>query len=130
MLFQQITGQPSVLYYAGKIFQEAGFGTAGAATAISVVLGLFKLVMTGVAVGTVDSWGRRPLLLFGVSGIIVALVLLGSTQAGLFPLPGEMAAWANLLALLMYVGAYQVRTLPGRHDPGGFRVAAQQASLG
>jgi hypothetical protein len=30
MLFQQITGQPSVLYYASKIFQDAGGGwTAG-----------------------------------------------------------------------------------------------------
>jgi hypothetical protein len=65
MLFQQITGQPSVLYYAAKIFQDAGFTSSTAATGISVVLGFFKLIMTGVAVATVDSWGRRPLLLVG-----------------------------------------------------------------
>jgi hypothetical protein len=27
MLFQQITGQPSVLYYANQIFEKAGFSS-------------------------------------------------------------------------------------------------------
>ncbi|DBA73245.1 TPA: hypothetical protein ACH3X1_011308 [Trebouxia sp. C0004] len=47
MLFQQITGQPSVLYYAAKIFKAAGFASDSDATRVSVVLGFFKLVMTG-----------------------------------------------------------------------------------
>lgn len=47
MLFQQITGQPSVLYYAAKIFKDAGFASDSDATRVSVVLGSFKLVMTG-----------------------------------------------------------------------------------
>lgn len=47
MLFQQITGQPSVLYYAAKIFKDAGFASDQDATRVSVVLGFFKLVMTG-----------------------------------------------------------------------------------
>jgi sugar porter (SP) family MFS transporter len=109
MLFQQITGQPSVLYYAAKIFQDAGFGSADSATGISVVLGLFKLVTTGVAVATVDSWGRRPLLLLGVSGIVFSLFVLGSVQSGqLLPSSPEISIWANVVALLLYVGAYQV----------------------
>ncbi|XLR14436.1 hypothetical protein S83_042374 [Arachis hypogaea] len=32
VLFQQITGQPSVLQYAGSILQSAGFSTASDAT--------------------------------------------------------------------------------------------------
>ena len=48
MLFQQITGQPSVLYYAAKIFKDAGFASDQDATRVSVVLGFFKLVMTGL----------------------------------------------------------------------------------
>lgn len=39
MLFQQITGQPSVLYYAARIFEKAGFGSAEEATGVSVILG-------------------------------------------------------------------------------------------
>ncbi len=34
----------------------------------------------GVAVATVDSWGRRPLLLYGVSGIVLSLLALGTAQ--------------------------------------------------
>ena len=47
MLFQQITGQPSVLYYAAQIFESAGFAVGKESTGVSVGLGLFKLVMTG-----------------------------------------------------------------------------------
>ena len=48
MLFQQITGQPSVLYYAADIFNKAGIDAGKDATGVSVILGVFKLVMTGV----------------------------------------------------------------------------------
>lgn len=111
MLFQQITGQPSVLYYAAQIFQDAGFASADSATGISVVLGVFKLVMTGVAVATVDNWGRRPLLLLGVSGIVASLLILGGIQGDLVPFvpaSSDIGIWMNVGALLIYVGAYQV----------------------
>nr|CAB3500031.1 unnamed protein product [Digitaria exilis] len=65
-----ITGQPSVLYYAATIFQSAGFSGASDATRVSILLGLLKLIMTGVAVLVVDRLGRRPLLIGGVSGIL------------------------------------------------------------
>nr|GMC61267.1 D-xylose-proton symporter-like 3, chloroplastic [Ipomoea batatas]GME11426.1 D-xylose-proton symporter-like 3, chloroplastic [Ipomoea batatas] len=42
VLFQQITGQPSVLYYAGPILQSAGFSAASDATRVSVIIGIFK----------------------------------------------------------------------------------------
>lgn len=67
VLFHQITGQPSVLCYTASVLQNAGFSTASDAMRVSVLLGLFKLVITGTAV-TVDELGRRPLLLGGVSG--------------------------------------------------------------
>ncbi|KAE8705656.1 D-xylose-proton symporter-like 3 [Hibiscus syriacus] len=75
VLFQQITGQPSVLYYAGPILQSAGFSAAADATRLSVVVGLFKLLMTWIAVAKVDDLGRRPLLIGGVGGIVCNLFL-------------------------------------------------------
>lgn len=36
-----------MLYYAARIFQAAGFAGAEEATRVSLVLGFFKLVMTG-----------------------------------------------------------------------------------
>ncbi|KAK7312455.1 hypothetical protein VNO77_36328 [Canavalia gladiata] len=103
VLFQQITGQPSVLYYAGSILQSAGFSAASDATKVSVVIGLFKLLMTWIAVLKVDDLGRRPLLIGGVSGIAVSLIFLSGYYKflGGFPL-------VAVAALLLYVGCYQI----------------------
>jgi len=105
MLFQQITGQPSVLYYAAQIFQDAGFSAASDATRVSVILGAFKLLITGVACAKVDSWGRRPLLLAGISGIVASLVVLSGSTQGLL---GDSSALTSVGALLIYVGCYQL----------------------
>ncbi|CAA7032258.1 unnamed protein product [Microthlaspi erraticum] len=103
VLFQQITGQPSVLYYAGSILQTAGFSAAADATRVSVIIGVFKLLMTWVAVAKVDDLGRRPLLIGGVSGIALSLFLLSAYYKflGGFPL-------VAVGALLLYVGCYQI----------------------
>ncbi|TQD76105.1 hypothetical protein C1H46_038373 [Malus baccata] len=103
VLFQQITGQPSVLYYAGPILQTAGFSAASDATRVSVVIGLFKFLMTGVAVLKVDDLGRRPLLIVGVSGLALSLFLLSAYYKflGGFPL-------IAVASLLLYVGCYQI----------------------
>ncbi|XP_010454633.1 PREDICTED: D-xylose-proton symporter-like 3, chloroplastic [Camelina sativa] len=103
VLFQQITGQPSVLYYAGSILQTAGFSAATDATRVSVIIGVFKLLMTWVAVAKVDDLGRRPLLIGGVSGIALSLFLLSAYYKflGGFPL-------VAVGALLLYVGCYQI----------------------
>lgn len=103
VLFQQITGQPSVLYYAATIFQSAGFSAASDATTASVFLGLLKLIMTGIAVLVVDRLGRRPLLLGGVSGLTISLFLLGSYYIFLDDVPA-----VAVVALLVYVGCYQL----------------------
>ncbi|MFS7903375.1 putative major facilitator, sugar transporter, major facilitator superfamily [Helianthus anomalus] len=103
VLFQQITGQPSVLYYAGQILQTAGFSAAADATRVSVVIGVFKLLMTSVAILKVDDLGRKPLLIGGISGITVSLLLLSAYYKflGGFPL-------VAVGALLLYVGCYQI----------------------
>ncbi|KAM1070501.1 hypothetical protein ACFX13_002331 [Malus domestica] len=103
VLFQQITGQPSVLYYAASIFQSAGFSEASDATRVSILLGAFKLIMTGAAVLLVDRLGRRPLLLGGVTGMVISLFLLGS-----YYLFFDNAPVAAVVALLLYVGCYQI----------------------
>ncbi|KAG2398128.1 hypothetical protein LR48_Vigan08g198500 [Vigna angularis] len=103
VLFQQITGQPSVLYYAASIFQSAGFSGASDATRVSILLGAFKLIMTGVAVLIIDKLGRRPLLLGGVSGIVISLFLLGSYYVFL-----DNSPVIAVVGLLLYVGCYQI----------------------
>ncbi|GMN24065.1 hypothetical protein TIFTF001_000395 [Ficus carica] len=98
-----ITGQPSVLYYAGPILQSAGFSAASDATRLSVVIGLFKLLMTWIAILKVDDLGRRPLLIGGVGGIVVSLLLLSAYYKFLGGYPLIAVA-----SLLLYVGCYQL----------------------
>ncbi|KAL3755991.1 hypothetical protein ACJRO7_002955 [Eucalyptus globulus] len=96
VLFQQVS------YYFG-LHNSAGFSAASDATRVSILLGLLKLIMTGVAVLVVDRVGRRPLLLGGVSGMFVSLLLLGSYYLFLDDVPA-----AAVVGLLLYVGCYQV----------------------
>ena len=49
VLFQQLSGQPSVLYFANRIFEAAGLGFEAA-----VGVGLFKFVMTLVSAALVE----------------------------------------------------------------------------
>ena len=130
---QQITGQPSVLYYAPDVFASAGFAAGSQAASVAVGLGLFKLLATGVAVATVDKVGRRPLLVGGVATMSGALAVLAAAQmaataaataaaansggaavaaaaaaAAASSSSPPLASWVAVAALLTYVGAYQV----------------------
>ena len=78
VVFQQITGQPSVLYYADTIFKDIGIDAVA-----SIGISLFKLFATLVATFNVDKYGRKLLLYIGCSLMLVALVVLG--VAFLFP---------------------------------------------
>ncbi|CAM6100319.1 unnamed protein product [Calypogeia fissa] len=103
VFLQQVTGQPSVLYYAAQILQSAGFSAAADATKVAVFLGLFKLLTTGVAIFYVDKVGRRPLLIVGVSGIMASLLGLAAYYSFASGVP-----ILAVCALLCYVGAYQI----------------------
>lgn len=103
VFFQQVTGQPSVLYYAASILQSAGFSAASDATRVSVIIGVFKLLMTAVAVFKVDDLGRRPLLIGGVSGLVLSLLLLGAYYS-----VGQAYPILAVISLLLYVSCYQV----------------------
>ena len=78
VFFQQVTGQPSVLYYADSLFLDVGLSSYS-----SILVSLFKLIATLVATFTVDSQGRKLLLYVGCSLMLIALVALGT--AFLFP---------------------------------------------
>jgi MFS family permease len=68
---QQVTGQPSVLFFATDIFKDAGLGNW--APFSSVLVGLVKLIATLFAVRHVDRFGRRVLLFLGIGMMVIAL---------------------------------------------------------
>jgi sugar porter (SP) family MFS transporter len=77
-VFQQITGINAIIYYANKIFAQAGFATPeDQAAATTWAIGGVNVLATLIAVFYVDRFGRRPLLLAGLVGMASALVTVG-----------------------------------------------------
>ncbi len=75
-VFQQITGINTVLYYAPRIFENAGFERVSALLQ-AVLVGLVNLLFTLVAIFTIDRIGRRPLLLTASLGMGISFLLVG-----------------------------------------------------
>ncbi|XP_078508005.1 solute carrier family 2, facilitated glucose transporter member 10-like isoform X2 [Lissotriton helveticus] len=77
VLFQQLTGQPNVLYYASTIFSSVGFQRDSSAMLAPVGLGVVKVVSTLVAMGCADKAGRRVLLLAGCAVMSISVTGIG-----------------------------------------------------
>lgn len=75
-LFSQITGINAIIYYAPEIFKKMGFG-AGSALFQTVLIGVVNTLFTFVALWLIDKAGRKTLLLWGVSGMIICLLAVG-----------------------------------------------------
>lgn len=73
-IVQQITGINAVFFYAPTIFEQSGVGT-NAAFAQAVLVGITNVVFTVVAMVLIDRLGRKPLLIAGLTGIIVSMSL-------------------------------------------------------
>lgn len=71
-LFNQLSGINAFLYYAPRIFEEAGLAQ-NTALLSSVGIGLVNLLFTLVGVMLIDRLGRRTLLLYGSFGYILSL---------------------------------------------------------
>jgi MFS family permease len=74
-ILQQITGINSVFFYAPMIFEQSGIGT-DASFSQAILVGIVNLVFTILAIALIDKFGRKPLLVLGVSGIALCMFLL------------------------------------------------------
>ena len=70
----QFMGVNAVLYYGPKIFSEAGFDDPMFST---VLVGVVNMVTTVLAVFIIDRVGRKQLIYWGVSGMILCLLAIG-----------------------------------------------------
>lgn len=76
--FNQVSGINFVIYYAPRIFEEAGFSESLGLLSTAGI-GLVNLVVTMLGVYLIDRAGRRTLLIIGSVGYIVSLVMLSKT---------------------------------------------------
>ncbi|MBI3212162.1 MAG: sugar porter family MFS transporter, partial [Simkania negevensis] len=103
-IIQQITGINTIIYYAPTIFQFAGFESNKAAILATTLVGTINVLMTFVAIYLVDRVGRKPLLLLGLSGMVLSLIVLGI--GFLFPTTGHIIGIVSILSVLTYVASF------------------------
>lgn len=72
----QFMGVNAVLYYGPTIFEEAGL-SGGDALFSQVLVGIVNVVTTIIAVFIIDKVGRKKLVYYGVSGMVLSLLLIG-----------------------------------------------------
>jgi SP family xylose:H+ symportor-like MFS transporter len=105
-IFQQATGIVAILIYSGEIFSQAlGYGPKQALIP-QLWVSMVNLVFTFVAIYKVDSWGRKPLLIIGTSGMLAGLLALAlsvyTQQTGI----------VSLVGVLLFVGAFAMSMGP------------------
>jgi MFS transporter, SP family, xylose:H+ symportor len=104
-VLQQWSGINIIFNYAEEIYRNAGYGVSDILFNI-VITGTINLVFTLVALGLVDKFGRRALMLFGCAGIALSHTVLGfAYRSGTKGLP--------VLALtLCTIGCYALSLAP------------------
>lgn len=100
-LIQQVTGINTIIYYAPTIFQMAGFADASSSILATVGIGIVNVLATVFAIFFLDSLGRRPLLLTGLTGM--GLTLAGLSLAFYFGADTSMLRFAAIFCTFLYI---------------------------
>ncbi|MDG2175779.1 MAG: sugar porter family MFS transporter [Gammaproteobacteria bacterium] len=105
-IFQQTTGINAILYYGAEIFSNAlGYGPEDALKQQLWTAGV-NLVFTFIAIFSIDKWGRKPLLLTGITGMFLGLSILALTIYS-----GQIGI-VSLLAILLFIGSFAMSMGP------------------
>ena len=75
--FNQVSGINAFLYYAPRIFEEAGLGESTALLS-SIGIGVTNLIFTLLGVFLIDKLGRKTLMYIGSVGYIISLSLVSA----------------------------------------------------
>jgi sugar porter (SP) family MFS transporter len=105
-IFQQITGASILTMYMPTVFQEAGFTKPSDAIFQNVLISVWYIVCTVIALLFVDRLGRKPLLLLGTAGMTFGMLVLGVLfhrhTTGLYV----------VVTLFLVMGAYLISLAP------------------
>jgi len=111
-VIQQITGINTIIYYAPTIFQFAGYASNKSALLATTWVGIINVLMTFVAIYLVDKVGRKPLLQWGLLGMVISLIVLGlSLRADL--MPKKVMGPVAMVCLFFYIGSFAYSLGPG-----------------
>ena len=93
----QFMGVNAVLYYGPTIFEESGL-SKGDSLFYQVIVGIVNMGTTVIALLIIDKVGRKKLVYWGVSGMIISLVLIG-----FYFIFGKTAGISSLFLLIFFL---------------------------
>lgn len=102
-VMQQFVGINTIIYYAPTIINSTGVGVSASILA-TVGVGVVNVLFTLVAIWLIDKIGRKKLLLYGLTGMTVATVLLGLGFA--LPSLSGIVAWVTLGSMFLYIASF------------------------
>jgi MFS family permease len=106
MVFSQINGVNMMLLFGPSILQEAGIGDASQAIFFTIFLNVVILVSTIVAFWLVQRFGRRPIMIWGVTAMTAGHLMMAAN----FYFGGS--PYINLLAMFVAAGAFTLSLAP------------------
>ncbi len=80
-VFQQFVGINVIFYYSNILWEAVGFSEDDSFK-ITVITSIVNILVTLIAIATIDKFGRRPLLLIGSAGMTVTLGIMAVIFAG------------------------------------------------
>jgi sugar porter (SP) family MFS transporter len=138
-VLQQVTGINTVIYYAPTIIKFTGVNGNSAAIVASLGVGVINILATLVALRLIDRAGRRPLLMVGVTGMVIGLTALGLaflgnsgttiiTVVAIASLMGYVAAFAISLGPVFWLMNSEIYPLKVRSKAAGVGTMANWTS--
>lgn len=101
-VLSQFTGINAIIYYGPRIMEEAGLKLSDALGG-QVIIGFVNVVATIFAIWKIDKYGRKKLLLGGISGMVVSLIIVG-----LLFLLGKTSGVVILIFILTFCASFAI----------------------
>jgi sugar porter (SP) family MFS transporter len=105
VVLQQLCGINTVIYYGPQIFGLAGIDSNQHAILATLLVSVMNMLATVIALFLVDRIGRKPLLYWGIGGMLGSLLLLAFTfgrHAGVSHATGVIA----IVCLVAYITCF------------------------
>lgn len=105
-ILNQLTGVYTFLQYAPEILINAGLGSDFVSMLGSVGIGLINFFCTVCAAFLIDRVGRRPLLIFGIVGVVLSEIFLATVN--MLHLSPHQDGVLSLVGLLGFIFSFAI----------------------
>ena len=103
-LVNQFTGINSIMYYGTEILKSSGFSTEAALIG-NIGNGAISLIAMCCGIAMMDRFGRRSMILAGLTGVTIMLIVIGMTA--IFMNGSSLLPFVTLGSIIIYLAFFQ-----------------------